>query len=266
MKKVGFLITARLKSTRLPLKLLKEINGKTIIEQVIDRIKKLSDIEEIILCTSINPQDKPLIDIAKKNSIYYFNGDEEDVLSRLLTAAKLYDLDYFIGITGENPLFSLKYTNKILQKVKETDSDFIYVKGLPIGCATYALKTKALEVVCKVKNVVDTEIWGYLINRPEVFDVHEIIAEPEYTWSDLRITIDYEEDFNFIKRIFKDLSEVDRLDLKNVLFYLKNNPDILNIHAHRKQADLGEELKNKIDDFFKNNRQSILELKNKIYK
>ena len=92
--KIGFLITARLKSERLPLKIIKDLNGKTVIERLIDRIKEIKDITDIVLCTSTNSQDRPLVDIARGNNIYYFNGDEDDVLKRLLDAAKFYNLDY----------------------------------------------------------------------------------------------------------------------------------------------------------------------------
>ena len=99
--KIGLLITARLKSTRLPLKLLLDLNGKTIIERVIDRTKQIKNIDQVVLCTSLNPQDKPLTDIALKNNTHYFLGDEEDVLKRLLDASKFFGLDYILSITGE---------------------------------------------------------------------------------------------------------------------------------------------------------------------
>jgi len=265
MKKIGFLITARLKSKRLPKKLLKEINGKTIIEHVISRIKEVDDLNDIVLCTSTSHQDLPLVDIAIKNNIYYFNGDEEDVLSRLLTASKLFGLDYMIGITGENPLFSIEYTNLIIEEAKNSDFDFIYLKGLPIGCATYAIKTKALETVCAIKNVVDTEIWGYLINRPELFNIKAIEVEQNIYWPDLRITIDYEEDFNFVAEIFKNLDSESIKSLPKVLAFLRENNQITQIHQHHKQLDLSENVKNEIDSYFKNNYIEILETKNKIY-
>ena len=59
--KIGFLITARLKSSRLPLKILKDLNGKPVIERIIDRAKEIQGINEIVLCTSANPQDKQII-------------------------------------------------------------------------------------------------------------------------------------------------------------------------------------------------------------
>ena len=174
--KIGFLITARLKSTRLPLKILKDLNGKTVIERIIDRCKMVRNISEIVLCTSTNPQDKPLIDIAQNSGIYYFDGDEEDVLKRLFDAARLFGMDYFLSITADNPLFSIEYADLVSDCLKSNNSDFIRIEGLPFGAFVYGLKVKAVELVCKIKGIVDTEIWGALLDRPEIFKVETIQA------------------------------------------------------------------------------------------
>ena len=264
--KIGFLITARLKSTRLPMKLLKEILGKTVIEHVIDRIKEINEIETIVLCTSTNHQDLQLIDIARKNNIYYFNGNEEDVLQRLLDASKLFNLDYMIGITGENPLFDIESTKETIQKIKTNKYDFICTKGLPIGCATYGIRTSALETVCSIKEIVDTEIWGYLINRPEIFEINTIEVENKLNWPLLRITMDYPEDYMFIKTIFENTTSEERKDLGLVLNFLRQNPKIISINAEKIQLDLDEETKKEINEYFIKNKNEILNTKLKIYK
>lgn len=263
--KIGFLITARLKSSRLPKKLLLDIEGKSLIHHVVDRIKELDEIDTIVMCTSINPQDDELERISKEQSIECFRGNEEDVLQRLLDASEEYGLDYFIGITGENPLFSIEYTRKVLKRIHEGAFDFIAPDGLPIGCATYALNVKALRTVCRIKEVVDTEIWGYLINRPEIFNVDFIQVEEGFHWPELRITTDYPEDLAFIRKVFSQLDYEERLDLKLVLAHLKANPEIPAIHASKIQLDLDQEVKEEINEFFVKNKESIIELKNKIY-
>ena len=263
--KIGFLITARLKSSRLPLKLLEKIDGKELITQVIHRIKELNEVEEVVLCTSTNPQDKTLVEIAEREGIDWFTGNEEDVLQRLLDAATLHNLDYLIGITGENPLFSIEHTNKVIDLAKKGEYDFISPKGLPIGCATYALKIDALKLVCKVKEEIDTEIWGYLINRPEIFNNYFFEVEEPYYWPDLRITIDYPEDLQFVKEIFEKTTEKERLNLGGVLDFLRKNPELPAIHNHRVQLDLDEEVKEKINAFYKKNLESVLKEKEAIY-
>ena len=260
--KIGFLITARLKSTRLPLKILKDLNGKTVIERIIDRAKKIKDISEIVLCTSTNPQDKTLVDIAQENNIYYFNGDEEDVLKRLFDAAQFFDLDYFLGITADNPLFSIYYSNLIVDKIKRDHHDFIKLEGLPLGAATYGMKVKALEVVCKIKTIVDTEIWGSLIDRPEIFDVETIKAEDKLNRPELRFTLDYEEDYELINNIYSNVPFKNVLNLYDVIDYMDNNPEIAKLNQDCVQLELDDKVTEEIDKNYKENLEEIKRMKN----
>jgi len=263
--KIGFLITARLKSERLPLKIIKDLNGKTVIERLIDRIKEIKDITDIVLCTSTNSQDKLLVDIAQKNNIYYFNGDEEDVLKRLLDAAKFFELDYFLGITADNPLITIYYSNLIVEEIKKNKYDFIKLEGLPLGVATYGMRVKALEVVCKIKSIVDTEIWGYLIDRPEIFDIKTIKIADKLNRPELRFTLDYEEDYELIRNIYFNIPFKKVLNLYNVINYLEKNTDIAKINQKCIQLDLDEKIKQDIDKYYKENLEKIKRLKNEIY-
>ena len=263
--KIGLLITARLKSSRLPLKLLLDLNGRNVIERVIDRAKTIAGLDTMVLCTSTNNQDRPLADVALQNSIYYYLGDPDDVLKRLLDAAKFFDLDYIISITGENPLFSTEYANLVIDEIKRKKADFTFYDGLPIGCAVYGIKTKALEVVCHVKKEVDTEIWGTLINRPEIFTVNKNVVNDVYKRPQLRITNDYIEDYMFLSEIFRRFDSTAIPSLLEVLKMLDADPTIVDIHRARVQAALPEETVKRIDEFFKQNKESILSIKSQIY-
>ena len=146
--KIGFLITARLKSSRLKLKILKPLNGFSVIERIIQRAKKVKESSDIVLCTSKLSQDLPLMRTAKKNNIYYYNGSAEDVLQRLLDAAELFEMDYFVGITADNPLFSIFHANLISDMIKSDNSiDFIFTSGLPIGANIYAININNSESI-----------------------------------------------------------------------------------------------------------------------
>ena len=92
---IGFLITARLKSTRLKKKILLPLNGYTVIERIIQRAKQVVEAEKVVLCTSMIHQDLPLLETAIKNKIYYFNGHPDDVMKRLLDTANFFGFDYF---------------------------------------------------------------------------------------------------------------------------------------------------------------------------
>lgn len=264
--KIGFLITARLKSTRLKLKLLLPLNGKTIIDHIIARAKAVIDCDDIVLCTSKSNQDLPLLRTAQKNDIYYFNGHSEDVLQRLLDASLLFDLDYFIGITADNPLFSITHANILVDTIKQDPSlDFVYTSGMPIGVNIYAMKVNALKTVCSIKEQVDTEIWGYLINRPEIFHVMEMTAGEEYRRDGYRMTLDEYDDYRFFKALYSKFPAGSVIDVLEALDALDADPEIGRLNAHVKQLDLSRDIKKKIDDYYKKNKDKILTIKKTIY-
>ncbi|MFT9495201.1 cytidylyltransferase domain-containing protein [Anaerosolibacter sp.] len=263
--RIGFLITARLKSTRLPYKILKDLNGRTVIERIIDRAKEIKGISEIILCTSTHSQDKPLVDIARKNDIHFYCGSEEDVLQRLLDASKSFGLDYFLGITADNPLFSIDASNIIVNEIDTNEYDYIKVFGLPLGCATYGMRVKALETICKIKNRIDTEIWGPLIDRPDIFNIKTIEIPEESRKSDLRLTLDYQEDYELIRHLYEVLEYDKVIHLKDVLGYLEKNLEVGNINRHCEQMKLGDNDIDKIERYYRENRKRIMEMKDEIY-
>ncbi|MGS0765130.1 cytidylyltransferase domain-containing protein [Syntrophomonas curvata] len=263
--KTGFLITARLKSSRLPLKILRGLKGKTVIERIIDRAREVRDISEIVLCTSADPQDKPLVDIAQKNGIYYFNGSEDDVLQRLLDAARFFNMDYFLSITADNPLFSIYYANLTADTLKRQNKDFVKTSGLPIGAGVYGLKTRAVETVCCFKSLINTEIWGYLIDRPEIFTIGEIKAAGKLNRPDLRLTLDYEEDYQLINNVYSRIPFDQVLDLDDVIDYLVEHPAVARSNQNCVQLDLDELTKREIDHQFSQRQAELLSLKDRFY-
>lgn len=263
--KYGFLITARLKSSRLPLKIMKDLNGKKVIERIIERAKEIDEISTIVVCTSPNNQDKPLIEVANKNKVAYFLGDPDDVLKRLNDATLFHKFDYVLGITADNPLFSIKYSNKIVNEIKTEKYDFIKINGLPFGTATWGMKAKALQTVCKVKNIVDTEIWGYLIDRQEIFNALTIEAEKNLHRPNLRLTLDYEEDYKLINHLYTNIPFKTTLSLQKVIEYLDRHPEIAAINKNCIQLDVPPELKEKINKNYKENFDKIKKIKEEIY-
>lgn len=260
----GFLITARLKSQRLPMKLLKDLHGQPVIQRVIQRAQAVSSISEVILCTSTHPQDAPLVKIAEENNISWFTGDENDVLQRLSDAAHLFNLDFFLSITADNPLFSIRYAQKVTDTFQH-NPDFVIVKNLPLGAGVYGLNTRAVRVACAVKSIVDTEIWGYLLNQPQIFAVQIIPAEGQYNQPTIRLTLDYEEDYRLISTLYDRIPFKTILPLSAVLDYLNENPDITRLNQHCQQRDLDTCIKREIDAVYREKYEDIRRLKEKIY-
>ncbi|VAW63379.1 Cytidylyltransferase [hydrothermal vent metagenome] len=263
---IGFLITARLKSSRLKLKLLMPLNGVTVVEHVINRAKKIEGCSDIVLCTSRHNQDLPLMRISKNNNIYYYAGSSEDVLQRMLDAAEIFNMDYIIGITADNPLFSIYHANLISDAVRlDSSLDFIYTSGLPVGVNIYAIKTKALKTVCKIKEEIDTEIWGYLVNRPEIFNIKEINVDNYFQREGYRMTLDEFDDYSFFNSLYGGFPEGTVVDVLDAYKFLDSNADIVDINKHVIQRDLDLSAQKRISDFYDKNKKIILGIKEKIY-
>lgn len=252
--KIGFFITARLKSTRLKRKILLDMNGKTVLERIIDRAKQVKGIEGIVLCTSTNSQDAELYNYALKNKIQFYPGSEDDVLKRLLDAAKYYGYDAFVSITADNPLFSIYISNFLINLYKKNQYDFINTKNLPVGCGTYLLDVGALEVVNFMKQQSDTEIWGPFINRPDFFNVANLVIDNSYFNELIRITLDFPEDYEFIKSIYKQFGINETPTLVDVFKLLKSKPSLLKINKMHIQIMPTDEEMKQIDDEFNANK------------
>lgn len=77
-----------------------------------------------------------------------------------------------------------------------------YHKFIIVRFAIYGMKVKALEVICKTKTIIDTEIWGYLINRPGIFNIKTIKIADKLNGTEFRLTLDYIEDYELIRNIY----------------------------------------------------------------
>ena len=234
--KTAVTITVRMKSKRLPGKAMKKLIGKPMIEHLIDRLKYAKLPDEIILCTSTNQQDNILVEIAKKNHIKWFRGDETDVLKRLLDASKKKKIDFIVSTTGDNPLTDPHYIDEIINKFKETDADYITCLDLPLGAFSYGVKVQALEKVVELKKEMDTEIWGVYFAETNLFKIKEIEVESQLRHPEIRFTVDTPEDFRLMEEIYGRLYRENKLfELADVINLFKENPMLMEINKNTTQ-------------------------------
>ena len=232
--KVGYLVTARLKSTRLPRKLLLEIKGKSVISHMIDRLKLANNVDEIIICTSTKDQDRPLEELARENNVKCFFGDPDDVLTRLLGAADEFNLDYILNITADCPFVDPFYADKIVEEYLETDADLIRQFDLPHGVFSYGIKVEALRKVVELKDSSNTEVWGRYFTDTGLFNVVDLdVIDKHHNRPGLRMTLDYPEDFEFFKAVFDALYvESEVFSLTSILNLLDAHPEIIELNKN----------------------------------
>ena len=232
--KTTFLNTARLKSTRLPKKIMLEVGGKPLIVHMLDRIKHAKTIDKIIICTSTNPQDDPLEEIAAKEKVNCHRGSEEDVLARLLEASKNHNLSHFANITADCPMIDPESIDQIVLEYHNSEVDLIKFDNsdddVPFDC--FVVQVDALDKICRQKKANNTEVWlKYFTSDPEI-TVREIVVENIYRHPVLKTSLDYPEDFSFIKRIFRELYKKDKVfSILDIIRLVKISPEILEINA-----------------------------------
>ena len=227
--RIGAVIQARTSSTRLPEKVLKNLpysSNITILEQVIRRLKKSRMLNEIIIATTTNEEDKKIIDIARKENVKGFKGSRDNVLERYYLAAKKNDLDIVVRITSDCPCVDPEIVDLILERHLEENSDYTsnsLVKSFPRGLDVEVINFKALQkAYFEAKNDFEKEHVTPFIykTKPELFKLNTFEAGNELKAPDIRITLDTEEDYALLCAVF------DYLYSENAFFSSK---DIINL-------------------------------------
>ena len=264
--KIGFFITARLKSTRLKQKLLLNLEGRSVLGHVIESAKQVDGVDDVVVCTSTVAQDRPILDICQEHGCYYFNGSPEDVLNRLLSAATFFDCDYLLLITADNPLFSFEYAQRLVDEIKrDSDVDYLHVDGLPLGMDPYIIRRKAFEVIDAIKDDDETEFWPEYFRDQSIFKHKSIKADPGHT-RDYRITLDYQQDLELFSSIYQNCFEGKPIAISQVIEYLDANPSVRALNSSIERSWLGHDRVDQIEAHLKRNRSKLISLKTEIYK
>lgn len=229
--KTAVFITVRMKSMRLPKKALLKIKGRTTIEHLIDRIKSAKLPDLVVLCTSTHPDDEILVEVAERNGIEAFRGSPEDKLDRYLQAAKKYGVDFIINVDGDDLFCDPSLIDRAIEHYKKTGADCVFLKGFPVGAVPTGIKTTALEKVCQIKEEKDTEVWGGYFTDTGLFNVGYLEAEADLRHPEFRMTLDYQEDFEFFKAVFDRLYSPGKIfTLREIVALLKKDPLIAKIN------------------------------------
>ena len=222
-------IPVRLSNTRLPNKAMKLVDEKPIILYLIERLQKSSKVRNVVVCTTTNESDEPLISLLEKMKILVFRGNEKDILMRYLDASKKFDTDFVISVDGDDIYTDPSYVDKIISIFEKNNYDYVDMVKFPFGIASVGIKVSSLEKICKLKNTDDTET-GYRLffTENKIFKIYELKPPDNFLFpKNLRLTLDYEEDLLLAKKIFKELGN--DFHLSDILQLFKNSPDLLKI-------------------------------------
>ncbi|MBI3601351.1 MAG: glycosyltransferase family protein [Candidatus Omnitrophica bacterium] len=235
-------IEARVGSTRLPAKVLREIMGRSMLELMIERVKKARRIDEIIVATSVNPKDDVLEQLALRMGVKCYRGSEEDVLSRVLEAVKSVAGDHIIELWGDTPLIDPAIIDDAVRYYQDNDFDCVGTdKGYPWGMSILIFPTAILEEVHGITNdPVDREnVSNYIYEHPQRYTISNLPCPRHLYRPEVRLTVDEGPDFEFVSRIFEALHPNNPyFDTQNILMFLDAHPELLEINKTIKQKKL----------------------------
>lgn len=227
-------ITSRANSTRLPDKWKLEFAGQSTLGFLIDQTKKSINANKIVLCTSDHPSSDELALIAQNKNILCFRGSENDKLDRWNRACQKYEIDFFVTVDGDDLFCEMSLVDLAFSQFDKNNSDFIRSKNIICGAFTYGIKSSILNNVCNIKDSSDTEmIEGYFIdsNLCKVEELEHV--HPNYKREDIRMTLDYEDDYLFFKNVYNGINK--NVNLQNIISYIDKNPKVKLLNLFRQQ-------------------------------
>ena len=257
------IIQARCGSSRLPSKVLKDLCGKTVLEHVIERVQRSAYIDEVMVATTINQEDIPIVRLVSGICMRIFAGSSLDVLDRYYQAAKLIQPEYIIRITADCPVFDAEILDDAIQKLKpETDYMAALSETLPDGLDLEIIKFTALEKAWREANhsYEREHVTQYIIRHPELFKQQDFVS-PVGDFGNYRWTVDEPEDFQVVTKIYHHfLTEESKEDFhyQDILKYLKENPQIVQINRKYKRNE-GLEKSIREDRMIRNGLQEMIQ-------
>ena len=231
MKIIG-VITARMASKRLPQKVLKDICGKTVFSHHVERFKKVKDLSEIWLATSYENDNLPLIQEAERLKIQHYAGEKEDVLERHISIAKKTQADAIIRVTCDCPLFNFDLASRYIKEYKEEQYDYLYCSNMTMIQGTIPELISADSLIESHKHYKGPAITQYIKENREKFKTKGVNIPNELCRPDIRLTLDYKEDYIVIKQIYEALYKNKPILLSDVYKFLDDNPEIALINRN----------------------------------
>lgn len=234
--KTGAIIQARFASTRLLGKVLIKVMDKTILEHVIERVKRAKKLDKVILATTENKEDDKLEDVAGGLDIEVYRGSQNDVLDRFYKAASLFDINPITRITADCPLIDPGIIDGVIDCYNDSEVDYCsntLNPTFPDGEDVEVFSFEALVESWKNAKLPSQRehVTPYIKEHPDRFKLLNFAHTPDL--SRKRWTLDKKEDLEFIKTVIEFCYPVNPyFGMEDILRFISLNPAIENMNRH----------------------------------
>ncbi len=238
--KVVIVVQARMSSTRFPGKILKPILGKSLLARMIERLRMIRHKATIVIATSDSDQDDIIEAEAQAIGVPCFRGSLNNCLDRHYQAGKKFGADVVIKIPSDCPLIDPRIIDLVLGRyfVHEGEYDFVnnlhpatWPDGNDVEIMTMACIEKAWKEATRPLEIEHTT--PYIWENPDIFKILNVTWPVGFDYSmSHRFTIDYPEDYEFIKRVYEELyPRIPDFNCEDILDLLEEKPEIYEINA-----------------------------------
>lgn len=230
-----------MRSERLPGKVLLPILGRPNLELMIERLRRVPSIDEIVVATSDDESCNPIVEVAGRVEVVVYRGSETDVLDRVLSAARQARADIIVETTGDCPLIDPETIERVIAAFLTNDVDYcsnILERTYPRGMDTQVFPLSVLEEVARsTTDAVDREhVSLYICEHPERFRLMNVVSHLGSEVAQLRLTVDTPEDFDLIRRIYEELYPRNpTFGLSDILDLLERRPELREINRDIEQ-------------------------------
>jgi len=229
-------------SERLPGKVLKKVLGKTILEYHLERIKLVPSVDEVVVATTVNSADNPIVELCEQTKTSCYRGSEPDVLSRYYDAAKHVNADVVMRVTSDCPLLDPVELEKTVKRYLDNAGSFDYVSNFvnertyPRGMEAELFSFRVLEEASReALEPRDREhVTTFIYERPERYRLGVVRYGSDE--SRYRLTVDTGADFELVGKIIESLYPLKNIfGMRDILELMKENPEWELINRHVKQ-------------------------------
>jgi spore coat polysaccharide biosynthesis protein SpsF len=238
-------IEARMGSSRLPGKILADINGQPTIKRLVNRLRLCKELDDIVVATTVSPDDDVLAEWCESNQVAFFRGSEVDVLQRVVQAHQYMCTDIVVEITGDCPLTDPEIvdigvkTYLIHQPKVDVVSNCGNTLTWPMGQYVQVFSLKLLEEVNSLIDdpAVHEHVSLYFYEHPERYRLIEIIAPQRWSEPSWRMQLDYPEDLIFQNEVHRHLENEHGsfFGIEPLISLLRSKPHLVEINAHCKE-------------------------------
>lgn len=232
------IIQARMGSSRLPGKVLKDICGEPAILRQVKRARRAQSLGQVILATTADPEDDPIVEVCRAHGIPCFRGDPLDVLDRYYQAARLFGAETIVRLTGDCPLIDPQEIDRIVRAFFEAGVDFAanrlpppWQRTTPIGMDTEVVGFDSLARAWREAGAkyAREHVMPYFYEQEGRFSVLLVHHDPDL--GGYRLTLDTPEDLALIREIYAYFDGTDEFLLPEIIALLKERPDWVALNA-----------------------------------